>query len=87
MVILLFLVTALIAVLLGLLTRPRGGALRAILCGTAVMVALGSSLLAWYAWAESRAVGWTLGYGLLTLLACGSAIRQASGRSNSTSSF
>jgi len=78
-IILLCWVATLIAVALGLLARPRGGGLRAILCVMAVVVALGSAIAAWYAWAESRSVVWALGYGLLSLLAVASALRQAFG--------
>jgi len=75
--------TGLSTVLLGLVVRPREASLRVLLCVTAVMIALTSAILAWYAWTESRSTAWALGYALLALLGTVSAIRQVAGLSRS----
>jgi predicted membrane channel-forming protein YqfA (hemolysin III family) len=76
-------ITALGAVLLGLVVRPRRVPLRVLLFVTAAVVALFSAIGAWYAWTESRSTTWTLGYALLALLGSASAIRQVAGRARS----
>ena len=43
------------------------------------IVAILAALGAWYAWAESNSLPWTLGYGLIFLMAVASSIRQFSG--------
>lgn len=80
------LVTALSAVLLGLVVRPRRVPLRVLLFVTAAVVALFSAGGAWYAWMESRSTVWALGYALLALLGSASAIRQVVGRARSAQS-
>ncbi len=45
----------------------------------AVLMAVIAAGCAWYAWAESRSIPWTIGYGILFAVSAASAVRQLSG--------
>jgi hypothetical protein len=45
----------------------------------AILLAVIAAGCAWYAWAESRSIPWTIGYGILFAVSAASAIRQLSG--------
>ena len=56
----------------GLVARQRSTLVGVI----AVSVALLAAGCAWYAWAESKSIPWTLGYGVLLVVSLASALRQ-----------
>ena len=65
-------IAALCVVLRGLFSRRRsviGGVI-------AASLALLATVLAWYAWAESQSIPWTLLYGVVAVASVASAIRQ-----------
>ncbi|MDA1249912.1 MAG: hypothetical protein O2820_11890 [Planctomycetota bacterium] len=62
-------------VLWGLFAEQRTAAVGAV----AVLLAVIAAGCAWYAWAESRSIPWTIGYGILFAVCAASAIRQLSG--------
>lgn len=49
-----------------------------------ILVALLALLGAWYAWAESQSIPWTVGYGVVALICMASATRQFMGRTLSS---
>jgi hypothetical protein len=72
-------IAALCVALWGLFSRRRsviGGVI-------AASVALLATGLAWYAWAESQSIPWTLGYGVVAVASVASAIRQCVGGGSS----
>ena len=68
-----------VAVALGGLIAEHRSPLVGVVAGlVAVLAALG----AWYSWAESRSIPWTVGYGVVALTALASSIKQFMGRNN-----
>ena len=59
----------------GLVAKPRSRVIGVIAATVALMAAGG----AWYAWAESKSVPWTIGYGVVALACMASAMRQLFG--------
>ena len=59
----------------GLVAKPRSPVIGVIAVAVALMAAGG----AWYAWAESKSVPWTIGYGVVALACVASAMRQLFG--------
>ena len=59
----------------GLVAKPRSRVIGVFAATVALMAAGG----AWYAWAESKSVPWTIGYGVVALACMASAMRQLFG--------
>lgn len=65
-----------VMVVIALFKMPRS-MLRSLILGLSlVLVSAVFSLGAWYAWAESNSLPWTLGYGTLAAIALSGAARQ-----------
>ena len=56
----------------GLVAKPRSPVIGVIAAAVALLAAGG----AWYAWAESKSVPWTIGYGVTAFIGLASAMRQ-----------
>jgi hypothetical protein len=56
----------------GLFARQRSAVVGAIAVGVAVLATIG----AWYAWAESNSMPWTVSYGVLAVASLAAATRQ-----------
>ena len=67
---------ALAVVAYGLFSSKRSIGIALIALAVAVLAAGG----AWYAWAESHDIPWTIGYGMVTVISIASAARQFVGR-------
>lgn len=65
-------VAGLIAVLYGLVNRRRS----ILLAVVALLLALTAGGGAWYAWAESQSMPWTVGYGAIVVVSLIAAFRQ-----------
>ena len=76
-VIFLGLIAVLCLTLWGLVARRRSRVLGVIAAAVALMAAGG----AWYAWAESKSVPWTVGYGVIVVVSLASTMRQLFGAS------
>ncbi|MEJ7592801.1 MAG: hypothetical protein WKF77_14730 [Planctomycetaceae bacterium] len=61
----------------GLVSRKRSPVIGVIAAAVALMAAGG----AWYAWAESKSVPWTVGYGVIVMVSLASMMRQLFGAS------
>ena len=66
---------ALCVAIWGLLSKQRSAFVGVIAASVAVLAAVG----AWYAWAESRSIPWTVGYAALAVVSVAAAIRQLAG--------
>ncbi len=65
-------IAALSATLWGLFARRRSLAIGVI----AAAVALLAAIFTWYAWAETKSLPWTLGYGVVVCAGLASSLRQ-----------
>jgi len=65
-------IAALGVALWGLVAKQRSAVVGVI----AVVVALLAAGGAWYTWAESKSIPWTIGYGVVALVSLASAMRQ-----------
>jgi len=72
-------IAAVCVVVWGLFNQRRSMLLAAIAACVTILAALG----AWYAWAETQSVAWTVGYGVLAVAGKVAAIRQFAGRGRS----
>lgn len=59
----------------GLIVKPRSPVIGVIAAAVALMAAGG----AWYAWADSKSIPWTIGYGVVALACVAAAVRQLFG--------
>lgn len=59
----------------GLFTKQRSVVIGVVAAAVAVLATVG----AWYAWAESRSIPWTVGYAVLVAASLASAARQCIG--------
>ena len=63
----------------GLVAKQRSAVVGVIAAAVALLAAGG----AWYAWAESKSIPWTVGYGVIVVGSIASAIRQFVGGGSS----
>ncbi len=66
---------ALCAAIWGIFSKQRSAFVGVIAASVAVLAAVG----AWYAWAESQSMPWTVGYGVVAVAGVASAMRQCVG--------
>ncbi len=78
-IIFLGMIAAVCVVVWGLFSQRRS----MLLAGIAVCVAVLAAIGAWYAWAETQSVPWTVGYGVLAVASIIAAIRQFASRGRS----
>ncbi len=71
-VIFLGMIAALGLALWGLVAKRRSPVIGVIAAAVALIAAGG----AWYAWAESKSIPWTIGYGVMAFIGLASAMRQ-----------
>ena len=71
-------IAALCVALRGLFSRRRS-VIGGVIAGSVALLATG---LAWYAWAESQSIPWTLGYVVVAVASVASAVRQCAAGSS-----